>query len=136
NFFNANLPKDCRTFLKTPTQIGKQIVQIGGERHLSLQLADLRAPRAISLNLNMDNLPIYASGRKQFWPILGKIHEEPKWRPFAIGFFYGHSMPKRVEEYLEHLVKELRITYFRTGNNDKWISCHRDDKGHNLRFAG
>ncbi|XP_035791100.1 uncharacterized protein LOC118466194 [Anopheles albimanus] len=57
----------------------------------------------------MDGLPIYANGRKQFWPILGKIREEPKWRPFAIGIFYGHSKPKRVEEYLEYLVKELKL---------------------------
>uniref|UniRef100_A0A182FLP4 Transposase domain-containing protein n=1 Tax=Anopheles albimanus TaxID=7167 RepID=A0A182FLP4_ANOAL len=112
------VPRDPRTILRTPRSIppGKIYNIEGGqywhhsiERCLSLQLADLRAPRAISLNLNMDGLPIYANGRKQFWPILGKIREEPKWRPFAIGIFYGHSKPKRVEEYLEYLVKELKL---------------------------
>lgn len=48
-------------------------------------------PAHIHLNVNVDGLPIFESGKDQFWPILCNIHELNYIEPFVVGIFCGKS---------------------------------------------
>lgn len=68
----------------------------------------LNADLAISLNFNIDGLPLHKSTNKSFWPILFNVHEYPALRPMAIGIFYGDTKPENMSEYLRPFVLELK----------------------------
>lgn len=80
--FNVQLQSDPRTFMRTPRQKHKFIKMQGGEYwHQGLDLClrslffNLNEILSISININIDGLPIYRSGRDEFWPILFKLLE-------------------------------------------------------------
>lgn len=50
-----------------------------------------RIPQDISLNINIDGLPIYESSRDEFWPILCSINEQPNISSSVIGIYRGKS---------------------------------------------
>lgn len=79
----------------------------GLENCLRNALKQLDRPYSISLNINIDGLPVYKSSTKNFWPILCKIHELHKLSPMAIGIYYGKSKPKSVTQFLNPFVDEL-----------------------------
>lgn len=60
--------------------------------------------QTISININIDGLPLFNNGTNQVWPILFNIYEKPEIDPMVIGIFYGRSKPKKVEEFLEMFV--------------------------------
>lgn len=115
NFYNAQLPKDPRTLMCTPTKPSLQIIPLSGglywhqglEYCLRSCFATLDKPISIAINFNVDGLPLYNSSRDQFWPILFNIHKMPHVPAMIIGLFYGKSKPKKVEEYLQQFVTEL-----------------------------
>lgn len=87
------LPKDARTLLQTTGQeIQIAALGTGNYWHNGL-IKQLRKhlehfdymPNNISLNINIDGLPLYKSSRKQFWPILCSIFEVPCLPPLVIG---------------------------------------------------
>lgn len=109
------LPKDPRTFLETPTQISLKKLQNGYYWHNGLvdnlnrvlqKLPDL--PSLLSLNVNVDGLPIYNSSRSEFWPILCNIQEIPEVKPLIIGIFCGEGKPASLTEFLEDFVREAK----------------------------
>lgn len=61
----------------------------------------------ISININIDGLPLHNSTTKTFWPILFNIHEYPHIRPMAIGVFFGESKPKNLTYYFRPFVDEI-----------------------------
>lgn len=67
---------------------------------------NLNRPRSISININIDGLPLYKNGTDQVWPILCNIFELPDLKPMIIGIFHGKSKPKYVEEFLKPFVDE------------------------------
>lgn len=79
----------------------------GLEFCLKSVLKHLKNPLTISININIDGLPIYKSSMKNFWPILFNIQEFPDIKPLIIGIFYGTSKPKDASEYLNPFVEEL-----------------------------
>lgn len=91
------LPIDPRTILHTPrsTVIRKisddgQYWHRGLKQSLLLKLEKMPClPQQISLNVNIDGLPISKSSNKQFWPILFNIHEFPSIKPGIVGVFCG-----------------------------------------------
>lgn len=96
---NNALPKDSRTLFKTPAKIDvSSDPELEGKYwHYGLQkgLLDLLAkaetiPEQISININIDGLPISKSSTTNFWPILVNVHEM-KQAPFAAGIFCGAS---------------------------------------------
>lgn len=76
------LPKDYRTLLQTPKIV--QIMDVSGgkywyngiEKNLRLVFSNLSKNISISLNFNMDGLPIFKSSQKVFWPILSTIYRK------------------------------------------------------------
>lgn len=63
----------------------------------------------ISLNVNIDGLPIYKSSKAEFWPILCNLFELPQVKPFIIGIYYGQGKPCDVKEYLQFFVDEIKL---------------------------
>lgn len=113
--YRTRLPKDPRSLLGTRQKEPQQLLgMVGGfywhqgfEKCIERCFSQMQTPMAISININIDGIPIYNNGNSQFWPILFNVHEFPAMKPMAIGIFYGHSKPKKVEEFLQPFVDEM-----------------------------
>ncbi|XP_055527882.1 uncharacterized protein LOC129720425 [Wyeomyia smithii] len=109
------LPRSARTLLQTSREETSNIVPLSGGQYwykgikqcLLEYFRNIEAPVAISINVNIDGIPIYKSSKSQFWPILFNIHEMPEVGPVPIAIFYGSSKPISVEEFLQPFVNEL-----------------------------
>ncbi|XP_062702680.1 uncharacterized protein LOC134285602 isoform X2 [Aedes albopictus] len=108
------LPKDPRSIMRTPRNIDLvpmkekgQYWHQGLESCLKRIFRDMSTSMSISLNVNIDGLPIYKSTTKNFWPILCNIYEFPEIAPFTVGIFYGIGKPKDVNEFMNAFVEEL-----------------------------
>lgn len=108
-----NIPKDCRSLLKTPRTIKVTSINPGSYCHFPLFQTLLKFinqnPNAdkISLQINIDGLPVANSSTQQFWPILAHIVEAPDSRPFVIGLYYGNEKPKSSNQYLEPTITDI-----------------------------
>lgn len=75
-----DLPADYRSLLSTPRKV--EIQQIAGgsywyhgiSKNLKRIFVDVMSDKKISLNFNIDGLPIFKSSKRCFWPILANIH--------------------------------------------------------------
>ena len=63
----------------------------------------------VSLQLNIDGLPILKNLFTQFWPILCRIVCFFETEPFVIGLHCGSSKPRDIFEYMKELVSELKV---------------------------
>ena len=82
---------------------------------------DINEPTTISVNVNIDGLPLYKNGTDQIWPILCNVNGNPALKPMIIGIFHGKTKPKKVEDFLKPFVDEL-VPILQTGiviNNHK-----------------
>lgn len=62
----------------------------------------------ISIKVGVDGLPIPKSSNQQFWPILGKIDQDPSSTIFLISLFYGYKKPQSIESFLSPFVTEMK----------------------------
>ncbi|KAM0724670.1 hypothetical protein ACS0PU_009054 [Formica fusca] len=72
----------------------------------------------ITIDVNMDGLPVTKSTRLKFWPVLGRlVHTDND--PFLIGLYVGEWDPIDVHSYLNDFVAEveylLKHGYMRNG---------------------
>lgn len=75
-----SVPKNHRTLLNTPVNL--EIIDIAGgklwynglEKSLKNIFSTINCEWTISLNVNVDGLPLYKSSKISFWPILVSIH--------------------------------------------------------------
>lgn len=107
-----SLPRDYRTLLRTDTKI-KTVPLAGGmywhnglKKCLLRIFGNFKESAKLSLNFNIDGLPIYKSSKETFWPILANLHDFPKIRPIVVGIWSGEGKPV-LNEYLEPFVNEL-----------------------------
>lgn len=107
------LPEDPRTLLQTP-QFVNIMPMCNGEywhhglkKSLELLFRNLSKPIMISLNINVDGLPIFKGSKTVFWPILFKIKEMPQIKSMVIGIYCGQSKCLNVESYLTPFVDEM-----------------------------
>jgi hypothetical protein len=116
--YHPNLPKDARTLLNTKCSYDIRDVAGGQYYHFGIargigEICNLAnvvdADTSISLQLNIDGLPIFKSSKTQFWPILGRIVEPTLSEVFIIGLFSGEGKPGNVEEYLKEFVNEVNF---------------------------
>lgn len=62
----------------------------------------------MSIQLNIDGLPLFKSSSTQFWPILGKLFIPYQSKPFVIGLFLGKQKPENVNEFLQSFIEEMQ----------------------------
>lgn len=110
-----NLPKDARTFLRTPIDKDKRIRKLGNgenwhngvETCLKAALSDIKDGEVtVYLSFNIDGLPVYKSSKEEFWPILARIDNMPKIKPMVIGIYSGVGKPP-CNDFLLQFVDEL-----------------------------
>ncbi|XP_055621294.1 uncharacterized protein LOC129765234 [Toxorhynchites rutilus septentrionalis] len=114
-YHDDNLPLDPRTLLETPQSTGKLCIPIGGGNYwhhgfkacLEKWFKNLSTDIMISININIDGLPVHKSSKFQLWPILCNVHEFPYLQALPIGIFYGKSKPTDVNEFLTPFVDEI-----------------------------
>ncbi|XP_041985034.1 uncharacterized protein LOC121737423 [Aricia agestis] len=109
------VPLDPRTLLKSKKEI--QIIVIDDGRYWNNGLIECLKtilqylndkPKSISLNVNIDGLPLFNSSKHQVWPILCNIHEKPNVPPFVVGIYEGTSKPSNVSAFFHPFVSELQ----------------------------
>uniref|UniRef100_T1GXB5 Transposase domain-containing protein n=1 Tax=Megaselia scalaris TaxID=36166 RepID=T1GXB5_MEGSC len=110
-----NLPQDARTLKKTPRTVPVKDVDPGVYWHFGIKAMidlllenDVHVPSSITVDINLDGLPIYDSSSSVFWPIQGQIQELKAMKPFVIGiYFHIKSKPKCMHQFLGSLVDEM-----------------------------
>ncbi|XP_055598501.1 uncharacterized protein LOC129748042 isoform X3 [Uranotaenia lowii] len=94
-----NLPKDPRTLMKMPNSL--DIISMsetefywhqGLENCLRRNFRNLQGACTISLNVNIDGLPLFNSSEKNFWPIQCNVFEHSHIAPMVVGIYFGHSL--------------------------------------------
>ncbi|KAJ8034244.1 hypothetical protein HOLleu_21001 [Holothuria leucospilota] len=119
-----HLPRDPRTLLHTNTSYN--IVDICGGQYyhfgikscivskLEMYHNDVANLQEISLQVNIDGLPLFKSSCGQIWPILCFIEGLSQRDPFAVGIFYGTKKPTDASEYLSFFSEEV-LSLYETG---------------------
>ena len=111
------LPKDCRTLMKTPRSTEIREIEPGQYAHFGISkgvakvLKEFRIQDSITLNVNVDGIPLYGSSNIQCWAIQGHVKECPLSSPFFIGIWEGRGKPKDFNEFLKDFVNEAREMY-------------------------
>lgn len=111
------LPQDGRTLLHSENKVIQMKTLDGGtgeywhnglKRCLSNTFRNLHEPISISINVNVDGLPLYNSSKVNLWPILCTITEMPKIRPMVIGIYCGSAKITDLNSYFSPFVDELQ----------------------------
>lgn len=111
---HSNLPADGRTLLHTPRHVdvlnrcGGQYAYFGIEKgilNILEQYSHLLKENTISLQFNIDGVPLFKSSPDQLWPIMCSLNRGHIL--FLVGIFCGTAKPKPVKEYLADFLKEL-----------------------------
>lgn len=115
SYNDKKLPKDPCTIMKTPRSVevtkmidGSEYWHQGLEMCLRNCFKDFSEDENISINLNIDGLPLFNSATKCFWPILFNIFEHPEISPMSLGIFYGEKKPENVAIYFRPFVDEFK----------------------------
>lgn len=111
---HSQLPKVAQTLLKTPNSTEVIEMSPGHYYHFGIKNNVIKLLRTenrftdLTMDINVDGVPITNSGRHQFWPILGRLNEIDI-KPFVIGLYYGLKKPDTCSEYLKYFVEEMKV---------------------------
>lgn len=117
-FLKANgcnfLPADSRTLLHTPTR--REIVRlppgeychIGLVKAIDYYLMNCKVvPKDITLDFNIDGVPLSHSSKNSFWLILVQVFGSPYNRKiFVVGVFNGTNKPENFVDFLAPTIEE------------------------------
>lgn len=120
NHGHIELPNDVRILLQTPRNTSLRYIKSiagGYYAHFGL-LPSLKqsikiyskfiTKNEISLNVNIDGLPIAKSSGSQFWPIMASIEKVDIYTlPFIIGVYHGTSKPSDANNFLTDFVNDF-----------------------------
>lgn len=112
--YHPDLPQDARTLLGcSPKPLLFRSVPPGEYYHFGLTNGILFVveklgitDNTLSLEFNVDGVPIYRSSTHSFWPVLCSIHNHAQ-SVFIVGVYYGKHKPIDPNCYLEDLINEL-----------------------------
>ncbi|KAI8119858.1 hypothetical protein CVS40_8792 [Lucilia cuprina] len=111
---NIDIPLSANSFIKKREQLTIKNVIPGLYCHFGIKKQILRILSGIyncnkiSIDINIDGLPLFKSSRTQLWPILVKIVNFPNISVFAIGVYLGKSKPSSIDCFLSELLTELK----------------------------
>ena len=117
----SDLPKDCRSLLKTARCVQTKAIAGGEYFHFGLSegicylLNGLKQSVFDSLSdvlkiiVSTDGLPVFKSANTHVWPISACLFVSGKCsRPFVIGLFYGVDKAMDVHQFLSDFVRDFR----------------------------
>ena len=109
----SNVPIDPRTLLKTPMQYVVRSVSGGQYSHVGLSNGlckivdnDKFGLTHLSLQINIDGIPLFKSSSTSLWPILCSVVNSVHKEPFVIGIFCGKDKPSSAKDFLKEFVDE------------------------------
>jgi len=113
--YHTSLPKDPRTLLRTANECKIVEVEGGSYYHFGLAASLLKAVDAssvhdiesVSVQFNIDGLPLFKSTNAQLWPILCRLIRPVETAPFVVGLYSGNKKPGNVHTYLQFFREEL-----------------------------
>jgi len=116
---HPHLPVDYRTLLSTPRSASVSYIAGGIYHHIGIRscllklhqsgLLPVTEDMSVSIQINIDGLPLFKSSSMQLWPILGIVKEPAvAAAPFLIGVFAGENKPKSVAEYITDFLNEIK----------------------------
>lgn len=117
NKFHPTLPKTAETLMKTKRNFEIQSMGSGKFHHFGLENSIFNVMKSdnfvissgtVSLNVNVDGLPLYHSSRTQFWPILCYLEEDSSKMPSIISLYCGSSKPP-IEDFLSYFISDMLI---------------------------
>lgn len=122
----ANLPSDCRTLMRTPKNRNIVSVPPGQYSHIGLKKAlDCYMNTCkvnidkLTLDFNIDGVPISRSSTSAFWLILVHIGAVNCTRKmFVIGVFHGYNKPANFTEFLKPFIDETLSLQHSYQHND------------------
>lgn len=128
SYEELNLPKTCRTLLKTRKKTTLKMVEPGHYFHFGLVrgITFMLGRYGFHLKENMlkefrflvntDGLPIAKASGSQVWPIQCRFFDSAmvNWPPFVLGIYHGNHKPKYANDYMKDFVNEV-IQLQRTG---------------------
>jgi len=116
--YHPSLPKSPRTISNTPRSVSVKATAGGSYHHFGIEKSlnllhargVLQPENSISIQINIDGLPLFKSTGMQLWPLLGLVKEPliSYVDPFVIGLFAGMAKPKNVAEFLLDFVIEAK----------------------------
>jgi hypothetical protein len=122
--YHPSLPIDPRTILSTPRITTVQQFANGGSYyHFGVQngiqlvnnsenlLSNLEHISVISLQVNIDGLPVFNSSNFQFWPILCLIEESQHRQPFIVGLYANDKKPSNMSDFFKDFVNECKLLF-------------------------
>lgn len=86
---------------------GGSYMHIGMPCHLKRIAEVIKLPKNISIDVNIDGLPLFKSSKTQLWPILIRITNVESLPVFPVGVFVGKSKPATCEEFLAKFIDEF-----------------------------
>ncbi|XP_045034596.1 uncharacterized protein LOC116918629 [Daphnia magna] len=113
--WGLDLPKTCRSLLKTPRSVNVKDIPPGKYHHFGILNGIIRIlnlisesdiPFEIFIFVNVDGLPIAKSSGSQLWPILAMISNIHFRQVFCVGLFHGSEKPHFSCEYLADFISE------------------------------
>ena len=112
---HEELPATAKTLLNTPKTTKISPCDEGEYFHYGLKqslidIADrgISLPPEIEIDIGIDGLPLSKSGKKKFWPILGKIVNMEDLAPFLIGCYHGSTNPTSASSLLLEFIEEFK----------------------------
>lgn len=113
---HPDLPKDPRTLLSTSQHV-KTVSVAGGDYYYFgvaywLQIILNKCSfvgdvKQITLNINIDGIPLFKSSKTCLWPILGTVNET-EGSPFPIALYCSEHKPSSVNEFVKDFVTEMK----------------------------
>ena len=108
------LPKDNRTLKNTIRRVqlsevsGGQYVYLGVAKALRMYIdkSYTKVPNTLTINVNVDGIPLFKSSGVQAWPILCSVNG---CKPIAVSVWCGPKKPHDVSEYLRDFVSEMKV---------------------------
>ena len=106
--YHPGLPKDARTLLNTPRYCDIKQVAGGSYHYFGVETSLVRVlshktlttktlkDEHISLQINVDGLPLFKSSNSQFWPILARVSQPVESEPFIIALYCGSHKPRNI----------------------------------------
>lgn len=92
---------NVENFYKTKNAIEPNIVAIAGGSYLAIGVATqlkkfsdyVALPEKLSLDVNIDGLPLFRSSKTQLWPVLLRLKNVYSCPVFPVGIYMGRSKP-------------------------------------------